>query len=122
MKGERAMTRNMPWANYKGVHGRTRIIALIIFICLIFISYSAEAYILANAHHDCAGNDCPVCEHIQKAIALDVLIDKIINVAVIPLIMTAWLFLATIVCDKSNIYLLVPTSVTLIEAKVRMNN
>jgi len=106
--------------NRSGERGRLKIITLFILIFLIAASFSAEVLIIATINHECVGEDCPICEHVRKAKALDALIDELIASAVIVLILTACLF-AVADAPFRNITLGI-RSATLVGIKIRMNN
>jgi len=97
-----------------------KIIALFILIFLIASSFSAEVFIVATANHDCAGDGCPICEHVHRMKALDVLIDQMIASAFVVLLLAVSLFVIAATPLK-NIILSVKTT-TLVGIMVRMNN
>ena len=52
------------------MRNQRRICALILFIGLSLIMSVSLAYIALEAHHDCCGEDCPICETIAVNIQL----------------------------------------------------
>lgn len=47
-------------------------IALLLCICIIFVSLSGIFFTVSHANHHCIGHSCPVCLHIQN-------IDKVLK-------------------------------------------
>jgi len=111
---------NLLLANRNGSQGKIKIIPLIILIFLFVSSFSAEASIVATINHECVGDGCPICEHVQKMKALDALIDEMIATAFVVLLLAACLF-SIVTAPVKNIILSVK-SATLVGKMVRMNN
>ncbi|MDD6482201.1 MAG: hypothetical protein PUF65_08075 [Lachnospiraceae bacterium] len=40
------------------------LLALLMVVCMLF----SVAFISCNAHHDCSGEACPICEHLHMAV------------------------------------------------------
>ena len=53
-------------------------------IFLLIGIFGSYCYIVDNAHHDCTGDNCPVCAHIAEACQF---ISNIKSVIVMPFIM-----------------------------------
>ena len=51
-------------------YNKRRWIALLLVLCLIAFFCLSGAYFLANVHHVCTGEHCPICEHIGILLAL----------------------------------------------------
>lgn len=49
---------------------KRRWIALLLVLCLIAFFCLSGAYFLANVHHVCTGEHCPICERIGILLAL----------------------------------------------------
>ena len=111
---------SMRKANVNAGQNMPKIAALFFLIFLIICSYSAEVLIIANIHHECEGAGCPVCEKLQKARALDALIDEMMASAVIILILSAILFTVAEAPVKKIFIFHKPA--TLVGKMVRMNN
>ncbi len=47
-----------------------RIWSLVICIGMILALLTSSAYLIIEAHHDCTGEDCDICEHIAEVEAL----------------------------------------------------
>ncbi len=43
---------------------KTRIAAAVLAALAVFVMLSSAFFIVAHAGHDCAGEDCPICEQI----------------------------------------------------------
>lgn len=43
-----------------------RKIALFVALGLLIVIFFSEIYIITHVHHDCSGNDCPICAQILK--------------------------------------------------------
>lgn len=45
--------------------GKRRVFAAATCLVLLLVMFSSAAYIILEAHHDCAGENCPICHEIQ---------------------------------------------------------
>ncbi len=61
------------------MRNRRRICALILFIALSLIISVSFAYIAFEAHHDCCGEDCPIC----RTIAVNIQVIRILGLALL---------------------------------------
>lgn len=61
--------------------GITAIILVMVLLSGIFVSYD---FIIENAHHDCSGENCPICIEIDQAVQI---ISNIRFVPVLPFVM-----------------------------------
>lgn len=95
----------------------TRLIALIVLLCLISIPLFTEAFIVTHAAHDCHGEVCPICVQIHNA---ELLLERCGKVTGILLSMGICLFFVTIVPILRDIYRIYTS--TLVDKKVRLNN
>ena len=102
----------------RGIHGSgaKRIAAGILGLTLLAVVLLSSFYLVAEAHHDCAGEDCPVCMCLQHcAGTLRQLGESAVFLigAIVPALV---FFLAAIT--------LVPVALieTPVSRKVRMNN
>lgn len=43
-----------------------RILAAVLCVCIAAFLLLSFAYEIKEANHDCTGNDCPICAHIQS--------------------------------------------------------
>jgi len=105
---------------HRGRQSRIRAIVLTILICLVATSFSAELLIISSAQQDWAGDDGRLHKHIEKAAALDVLIDDILASSVVLLAVSICLLAGVFLLCKN--VLLVIKSATLVGIRVRMNN
>jgi len=48
----------------------TRKRALALCICILFILFASSLSVIHDSDHHCAGEDCPVCAHIQMVLHL----------------------------------------------------
>ena len=49
---------------------KRRTAAVILLALYLFITFSSVSFIMAEAHHDCTGENCPICReiHIVQAV------------------------------------------------------
>ena len=50
--------------------GKKRFAAVIMCIMLVLSIFTAYFYIVSRAHHECTGQDCPICHEIQLCIQM----------------------------------------------------
>ena len=48
--------------------GKKRFAAVIMCIMLVLSIFTASFYIVSRAHHECTGQDCPICHEIQLCV------------------------------------------------------
>ena len=88
------------------------------FTCAAFVivAFFSLFFIVKEAHHDCTGEDCPVCACIHQA-------EQTLKQIGTGSVGTAWAFVAQFPPVMAFLYLplFVPV-VSLISRKVRMNN
>ena len=94
----------------------SRLLALVMCVCLILTLFVSSAYIAANASHDCMGHDCRICEHIAEAMSL-------MNSFVLIGLIVAHLF-ALLACADFHMFsrVIAPASATLVDRKIRLND
>jgi len=51
--------------NEKRRNKNTRILGVALCVCIAAFFVLSFAYEIKEANHDCTGNDCPICAHIQ---------------------------------------------------------
>lgn len=96
---------------------RKRRIALFLCLGLIVALVASSAYIIHEANHDCAGEDCPVCQMI--AVNLSVLRLSVIAVLALMTILSLLnLFRSPHQAEHSAF----PFSGTLVSLKIRLND
>lgn len=97
--------------------GWKRIGALLLCVGLILILSVSTAFVIHEADHDCAGEDCPICRNI----AINIRLLRTIGLA--ALILTAFFFLRTVrfVYDRRNQYACFCPA-TLVSWKIRLND
>ena len=96
--------------------GFCKSLALVLCAVLLFSMLFSSIFISAEFHHDCTGEDCPICQMIA-------LCENFVDQLGTGLIFLVAAFFFTIV----NLYLSLnmvyaPVSATLVRQKVRLNN
>ncbi len=66
------------------VNEKRRWLALLLALCLIAFFGLSGAYFLANAHHTCTGEHCPICERMGILLALTAELGTIAIVLFLP--------------------------------------
>ena len=61
------------------MRNRKRVRALVLFIALSLIISVSFAYIALEAHHDCCGEDCPIC----RTIAVNIQVIRVLGLALL---------------------------------------
>lgn len=46
---------------------KTRIMAVVVAVLLLLVILLSYGFIIENAHHNCTGEDCPVCMQLERA-------------------------------------------------------
>lgn len=88
---------------------------LFIAMLLVNILFSYE-FIISNAHHDCSGEDCPVCVQIEEAVQF---ISNIKFISILPFVMTV-LYVLKEFC--SRLTPVIVTRPTLVSEKIKLLN
>lgn len=82
---------------------KNKVIALamvVLILATLFLSYD---FILENTHHNCTGEECPICMQLEVALQL---ISNFKWIPVVPfMLLTAWLFIKFYVSVKQNGYI-----------------
>jgi hypothetical protein len=97
-------------------HDGKRMTALLLALCLIAFFCLSGAYCLANIHHKCTGEHCPICERIHLLLALA---DELGTAAVILLCVWTCGFPLTVLKQRAFFY---RADSTPIQRFDRMNN
>lgn len=95
---------------------RKKLIALLIFILLTATLVLSMTYIVLEADHDCAGTNCPVCNHIH-------ILERFIGSLGITLAILFRISCASEAFNKSPL-LITPVAIVLtpVAQNIRMNN
>jgi len=93
------------------------IIAIFICICIISIYLASIIFIAENSNHECIGDKCTICLHIQASLNMLGQLDKCLSHLWSIGFLLAWLLLCKVVthCLTENYF-------SLVNLKVRMNN
>ena len=86
---------------------------IVFFLSGVLFSYG---YIARNAEHDCVGQDCPVCMHLQQAAQFLSNIKTMSNAPVFPVFLSGFTLVAVLVCTHEYY------TDTLISLKVELLN
>ena len=97
---------------------KRKLAALSLLLCLVIASLLATVFIIAQADHDCAGEDCSVCALIHNA---QNLLNRIGKATVAILVATMGLFTAITIWSKLD-FLFKPYHSNLVNVKTRLNN
>ena len=95
---------------------RKRIGAWILCISFVLILFVSFAYIVHEVNHDCAGEECDICETIAQT---EVLLQSFALAGVVLLLFTALTVLKPGCFKKGN---RLPVHGTLVSWKVRLDN
>ncbi len=95
---------------------KNRVIAIVVIVVILLTIFFAHDYIIEKAHHDCTGENCPIC------LSLEVAIKTITNLIIIPklAIILAALCVFTHLCVAFPLFICIKK--TLITLKVELLN
>ncbi len=93
-----------------------KMIACIMMIMMLFTVSVSSFFVSEHFHHDCDGEDCPICETLQiceNAI-------RCIGGAIVPAVLAGFAFVTIVqaICVSTELFL----NDTLVSQKVRLNN
>lgn len=96
--------------------GKKKTIALFMSVILVFSFLFSFLFVVREAHHDCIGEDCPICECIEQCQG----IIKDLSIAIIPvLVITS---MVSYFIEEYQEYHIDIDSFSLIKHKIRFNN
>ncbi len=94
-----------------------RIWSLAVCIGMILALLTSSAYLIVEAHHDCTGEDCDICEHIAE---MEALLASMAYLGIVALMMLSVLAVVrTLLSDRTTANL---RAATLVCLKVRLND
>ncbi|MBE5808537.1 MAG: hypothetical protein E7317_09395 [Clostridiales bacterium] len=94
-----------------------RRIALLLLVGMLLILFASSALIIREAHHDCPGEDCPVCAFLAQAIR----VQRSFSVALaLVLLLFATLRVRPLRAHAACFGM--PSQPTLIDRKIRLND
>ena len=76
------------------------VLMVIIILATLFLSYN---FILENTHHNCKGENCPICIQLEKAIQIISSFKWMPAISFVLLIL--WVFLKMCLSVEQNIYI-----------------
>lgn len=91
-----------------------RVLAVIFAVLITLVVIFSVSFISDNAHHDCLGENCPICEQMQIA-------ENIINkISTVMLVVVVGLFLCLLAhfCHRENRVFTVTKSPILLKVKL----
>ena len=93
-----------------------RIIALLAAFAVLFVMLFSKAYISHHIHHECTGDECPIC------IVMAQCANNLKNIGTIAIFIAISLFLCSINQESRRCVNTAGFFDSLISQKVRMNN
>ena len=93
-----------------------KFIAVVMTVFLLAGIFGSYCYIVNNAHHNCIGDNCPICVHIVEAAQF------ISNIKSVPVVSFAMAVLCVLVCMKAVAFDGLSVCNTLISRKVELLN
>ena len=96
--------------------GRKRVAALLLCIGMILVCSLSTAFVIYEADHDCAGEDCPICWNIATIIFL-----RTAGLAALALPVCFLLRIARVLHSQRDPYVFFCPA-TLVSWKIRLND
>jgi hypothetical protein len=101
--------------NFLKINGQKRIIARIMAVLMLSFVLAASFFIIAEAAHECEGEDCPICVSIKTCF------ETLVKIGGGVVLLFSVRVLFAVISELTNIYGISLSGGTLVTKKVRLN-
>lgn len=92
----------------------TKVMTLMMLVMFFFSMLYSVFFLVNNAHHDCTGENCPICEQLQIA---ENIVNKL-STAIVSIAAAIFLCVSAQTCSSSYHYIIVEDSPVRLKVKM----